>query len=52
MSTERKIPGKRIWFYPLLLAIPLLAAVVFAVFRFGPKILQLISAAVKMVVVS
>ena len=40
----------RILLTNLIFAVP--SAVVFAVFRFGPKILQLISAAVKMVVVS
>ena len=51
MSTEQKVPGKRIWFYPLLLALPFLAGIAFAVLRFGPKIMRLISAAVKMAVV-
>ena len=52
MNTERKNPGKRIWLYPLLLALPFLAVIAFAALRYGPKVMQLISAAVKTVVVS
>lgn len=52
MSTERNVPGKRIWLYPLLLALPMLAAIAFAAVRFGPVLMKLISAAVKMAVVS
>ena len=52
MSTEQKTPGKKIWFFPILLAVPFLAAVAFAAVRFGPTLMRLISAAVKMAVVS
>ena len=37
---------------PLLLALPFLAAVLFAAFRFGPKLIQLINVALKAAVVS
>lgn len=51
MNIERKTPGKGIWFIPLLLAIPFLAAMIFASLRFGPLIMKLLSAAVKTAVV-
>ena len=51
MNTERKNTGKGIWALPFLLALPFLAAVVFAALRFGPKLMQLVHAAVKAVVV-
>ncbi len=52
MNTERNVPGKKIWLMPLLLALPFLALLAFAAFRFGPALLRLISAAVKLVVVA
>ena len=44
--------GKRRWALPLLLALPFLAVLIFAAVRFGPILLQLISAAIKGTVVS
>ena len=52
MNTEIKAPGKKIWLLPLVLALPFLGAAAFAVIRFGPVITKLLSAAVKLVVVS
>ncbi len=37
---------------PLLLALPFLAAVVFAAIRFGPRLLEMINIAIKGAVVS
>ena len=51
MSTENKTPGKGVWFLPLLVALPVLAAMGFALLRFGPLVWKLISAAVKATVV-
>ena len=52
MSTETKKRGKGKWLLPVLLALPFLAAIIFAAVRFGPVLLQLISAAIKGTVVS
>ena len=52
MSTKQKTRGKGRWALPLLLALPFLAAVVFAAFRFGPLLLDLINVAIKGAVVS
>ena len=52
VSTERKKRGAARWLMPLLLALPFLGAAAFAVIRFGPVITKLLSAAVKLVVVS
>ena len=52
MSTETKAPGKGRWILPLVLALPFLAAAGFLAVRFGPKIMQLLNAAVKVAVVS
>ena len=52
VNTEIKAPGKKIWLLPLVLALPFLGAAAFAVIRFGPVITKLLSAAVKLVVVS
>ena len=52
MSTEAKKCGKGKWALPLLLALPFLAVIIFAAVRFGPLLLQLISAAIKGTVVS
>ncbi len=52
MSIEAKKRGKGRWALPLLLALPFLAAIIFAAVRFGPILLQLISAAIKGMVVS
>ena len=52
MNTEEKKRGAVRWFLPLLLALPFLALIAFAVYRFGPKVIQLINVAIKAVVVS
>ncbi|MBR6443390.1 MAG: hypothetical protein IKS46_06865 [Clostridia bacterium] len=52
MSTDAKKRGRRRWALPLLLALPFLAALIFAAVRFGPILLQLTSAAIKGTVVS
>ena len=52
VSTEAKKRGKGRWALPLLLALPFLAALIFAAVRFGPILLQLIIAAIKGMVVS
>ena len=52
MSTEQKAPGRGAWLLPLLIALPFLAAMGFAVYRFGPLLGQLIRIAVRTVVVS
>ena len=52
MSTERKSKDRGRWALPLLLALLFLAAVLFAAFRFGPKLIQLINVALKAAVVS
>jgi hypothetical protein len=51
VNTENKGPGKSIWLAPVLLALPILAAMAFAAIRFGPLIVKLINAAVKATVV-
>jgi hypothetical protein len=51
VNTENKGPGKGIWLAPVLLALPILAAMAFAAIRFGPLIVKLINAAVKATVV-
>jgi hypothetical protein len=51
VSTENRKPGKGIWLAPVLLALPILAALAFAAVRFGPLIVKLINAAVKATVV-
>ena len=51
VSTENRKPGKGIWLAPVLLALPILAAMAFAAIRFGPLIVKLINAAVKATVV-
>ena len=52
MSTERKSKDRGGWALPLLLALPFLAAIAFAVIRFGPKLIELINVAIKGAVVS
>ena len=52
MSTATKKKGRGRWAAPLLLALPFLALIAFAVYRFGPKVIQLINVAIKAVVVS
>ena len=50
-ETKMKAPGTGIWLAPVLLALPILAAMAFAAIRFGPTIVKLINAAVKATVV-
>lgn len=52
MNTEQKSGDRRLWLRPLLLALPFLAAIVFAALRFGPTILRVISVLIKGAVVS
>jgi len=52
VSTERKNRGKGRWLLPLLFALPFLAAIAFAVIRFGPRLLEIINVAIKGAVVS
>ena len=52
MSTERKKTGKGVWFMPLLLALPFLAAIVFAAVRFGPAVLRYVNVLIKAAVVA
>lgn len=52
MSTEKKKPGRGVWLMPLLLALPFLAAVVFAALRFGPALLRVINVVIKAAVVA
>ena len=52
MNTERKNRGKGRWLLPLLFALPFLAAIAFAVIRFGPRLLEIINVAIKGAVVS
>ena len=52
MSTEPKKRRKAVWALPVILALPFLAVILFAAFRFGPTLLRLISVAIKAAVVS
>ena len=52
VSTERKKAGKGIWLMPLLLALPFLAAIVFAAVRFGPAVLRYVNVLIKAAVVA
>ena len=52
VSTEKKKPGRGVWLMPLLLALPFLAAVVFAALRFGPALLRVINVVIKAAVVA
>ena len=52
MSTERKNREKGRWVLPRLLALPFLAADVFAAIRFDPRLLEMINIAIKGAVVS
>jgi hypothetical protein len=51
VNTENRKPGKGIWLAPVLLALPILAGMVFIALRFGPLIVKLINAAVKATVI-
>ena len=51
MSTEKKRPERHLWLAPILLALPILAAMAFAAIRFGPLIVKLIKAVKATVVV-
>jgi len=50
VSTEKK-DGRR-WLIPVALALPFLAALVFAALRWGPTLRDLLHVAIKMVVIS
>ena len=51
MNTEKeRKPGKGLYFLPLLMAVPVLAAAALAMVRFGPKILKLLNILIKVVV--
>ena len=52
MNTETKGYKRRIRILPLLMALPFLAAVVFAALRFGPTLLRIINVAIKAAVAS
>ena len=52
MSRENKKTGRGVWFMPLLLALPFLAAVAFAAVRFGPALLQAINVIIKAAVMA
>ena len=45
-----KKPGRGLYFLPLLLAAPMLAAGVLAVLRYGPRVQKLLNILIKMVV--
>ncbi len=45
-----KKSGRGLYFLPLLLAAPMLAAAALAVFRYGPRIQKLLNILIKMVV--
>ncbi len=51
MSTKTgKKPGRGLYFLPLLLAAPMLAAGALAVLRYGPRVQKLLNILIKMVV--
>ncbi len=51
MSTEKnRKPGTGVYFLPLLVAAPILAAATLGIWRFGPKLLKLLNILIKMVV--
>jgi len=52
VSTERKKTGKGVWFLPLVLALPFLAAIAFAAVRFGPTVLRYVNVLIKAAVVA
>ena len=52
MSTETKNSGKGRWLFPLLLALPFLAAIAFALVRFGPAVLRVVNVLIKAAVVA
>ncbi len=52
MNTETKPGGKRTCVLPLLLALPILAALAFAAVRFGPAVVRLVNVMIKAAVVS
>ena len=51
VSTERKARGGSGWLLPLLLALPYAAVIVFAALRYGARVTELISVAIKGTVV-
>ena len=52
VNTEHKSGHKRLWLGPVLLALPFLAVIGFAAYRFGPTLLRVISVLIKGAVVS
>jgi len=52
VNTEHKSGSKRSWLPPLLLAVPYLAVIFYAVYRLGPTLLRVISVLIKGTVVS
>ena len=52
MNTEKRNRAAGRWVTPLALALPFLALIAFAAIRFGPTVIQMISVAIKAVVVS
>ena len=52
MNTEHKSGSKRSWLPTLLLAVPYLAVIFYAVYRLGPTLLRVISVLIKGTVVS
>ena len=52
VNTEQKSGGRARWLMPLALALPFVAAVIFAAVRFGPRLVELLNVAIKGTVVS
>lgn len=52
VNTEKKKAGTGTWFLPLLLALPFLAALAFAAWKYGPELIRLINVAIKAAVVA
>jgi hypothetical protein len=52
VSTETKNRGKAGWIFPLLLALPFLAAIALVLSRYGTDLLNLINVMIKAVVVA
>ena len=52
MSTEKKKTGRGVWFMPLVLALPFLAAIAFAAVKFGPMLLRMINVMIKAAVMA
>ena len=52
MNTETKKRGRGRWIYPLLLALPFLAAIAFGLIRYGADLLDVINVMIKTAVIS